>query len=76
MPEYHVATYWPDRTLRVYPETFELEIADEIVRRLGHSHAPTSFVVVPASAPGQLRPFAAGKMGPAYARAAAERRAI
>lgn len=63
---YHVATYWPDGTLRVYPQTFDRVAADQVADGLRHVHAPTSFVVVPASAPGQLRPFAAGKMGPAF----------
>lgn len=63
---FHVACYHADRMLRVYQSVFDRETADQVAEDLRHKHAPTSFVVVPASKPGQLRPFAAGKMGPAF----------
>lgn len=67
MNTYHVATYQPDGTLRVYAPTYGRVTADVVADSLRHRHAPDSFVVVPASKPGQLRPFAAGKIGPAFA---------
>lgn len=68
MNTYHLASYLPDGTLRVYSrDSHPMNIAEQVADSLRIKHAPVSWLVVPASAPGQLRPFAAGKMGPAYA---------